>query len=75
MNEPVVTKQAILGQECYEQVIEDREDAVKKKKKKEEKAGNSHTWKHFPGLRGFKRQTMESNNTLKQLRAAQSGSH
>lgn len=28
MNEPAVTKQAILGQECYEQVIVEGEDAV-----------------------------------------------
>lgn len=44
-------------------------------KKEKEKVGNSHTWKRFPEPRGFKRRTMESDNTLKQLRAAQSGSH
>lgn len=72
MNETAVTKQAILS-ECYKQVVVEGEDAVKKKE--EEKVGNSHTWKRFPEPRSFKRQNMESNNTLKQLRAAQSGSH
>lgn len=72
MNETAITKQAILRSECYEQVIVEGEDAVKKR---EGKIGNSHTWKHFPEPRSFKRKTMESNNTLKQLRAAQSGSH
>lgn len=64
MNEAAVTNQATLGCERYEQVVVEEEaevDAVKR----EEKLGNSHTWKRFPEAHGFKRKTVESNNTLK----------
>lgn len=33
MNETAITKQAVLKSECYEQVIVDAEDAVKKRRK------------------------------------------
>ena len=73
MNEPAVAKQAIL-QASVLRASHCRRGGSRQKRE-EEKVGNSHTWKHFPEPRGFKRQTVESNNTLKQLRAAQSGSH
>lgn len=60
-SETAVTNQATVGCECYEQVVVEEEGAVKR----EGTVGNSHTWKHFPEPHGFKRQTVESNNTLK----------
>ncbi|KAM7396987.1 hypothetical protein PAMP_019986 [Pampus punctatissimus] len=72
MNEAAITKQAILEDKCYEQVVIEGDDAIKKEEEEEEKVVDFHTWKHFPELHSFKRQIMESNDTLKQLRAARS---
>lgn len=67
------TNQAIVGRKSYKQASLCTRRGCSSKR--EDKAGDGHTWKHFPELYSFKRQITESNISLKQLRAAPLGSH